>query len=104
MIGSVVVTCESKAAITASLLDAISANSSIELGQPIENRVPVIIDSSDPDGLESCTRWLMDIPGVAKVDVVFVHFEDEDQEVEPSASQALKESPVSFQSNLDGSL
>lgn len=41
------------------------------------HRLPVMIDSPDPDSLEEITRLLQQIPGVAFVDVVFVHFEDE---------------------------
>ena len=40
-----------------------------------------MIDSPDPDSLEEITRRLQQIPGVAFVDVVFVHFEDESDSV-----------------------
>ncbi len=40
-------------------------------------RIPITIDSHDPNALEETTLKLQQCPGVAFVDVVFVHFEDE---------------------------
>ena len=46
-------------------------------GESFSHRIPILIDSADPDSLEETTRRLQSIVGVAFVDVVFVHFEDE---------------------------
>jgi len=49
-------------------------------------RLPVMIDSPDPDSLEIITRRLQQIPGVAFVDVVFIHFEDESARIPETQS------------------
>ena len=42
------------------------------------NRLPLTIDSPEPESLEETTCLLLETKGVAFVDVVFVHFEEED--------------------------
>ena len=79
MIASVVVTLVTDAASLQDALDEISRIECVEIGD-IGNsayRVPVMIDSPDPNALEEITRRLQECRGVAFVDVVFVHFEDE---------------------------
>ena len=51
------------------------------------HRIPVLIDSSCPDLLEEKTKQLQQIPGVAFVDVVFVHFEDESDGIPRAQSE-----------------
>ena len=79
MIASVVVTLDKDAASLQDSVDEISRIGCVEVGD-IGNgvyRVPVIIDSPDPNALEEITRRLQGCRGVAFVDLVFVHFEDE---------------------------
>ncbi|MBT5019214.1 chaperone NapD [bacterium] len=51
----------------------------VEIGTVTEgaNRFPITLDSPAPNALEEITRNIQECPGVAFVDVVFVHFEDD---------------------------
>lgn len=79
MIASVVVTFEESAGRVSDIIDEISKLSSVEIGEVGSDarRVPITIDSPSPTALEDTTRRLQECWGVAFVDVVFVHFEDE---------------------------
>lgn len=79
MIASVVVTLDKVVANRPETLAAIRRIGSVEVGDIDDGgyRVPVMIDSPDPNAVEMITRCLQDCRGVAFVDVVFVHFEDE---------------------------
>lgn len=79
MIASVVVTFENHADTIQQAIDEISRIPCLSLGhaEAVSYRLPVLIDSPDPDALEEITRRLQQCRGVAFVDVVFVHFESE---------------------------
>jgi len=79
MIASVVVTLDNCDDHFQSSVDEISRIPGVELGDTARGalRLPAMIDSPDPNALEDITRRLQEIRGVAFVDVVFVHFEDE---------------------------
>lgn len=79
MIASVVVTLDNDAQSSHETIDEISLIACIELGSTEAGayRLPVMIDSPDPNALEEITRQLQQCRGVAFVDVVFVHFENE---------------------------
>jgi len=77
MIASVVVVLEPGHA-RAEVLEAFAEMQNIEVGEAMPNpwRVPIVIDSPTPGDLEDTTTRLRQCPGVAFVDVVFVHYED----------------------------
>ena len=79
MIASLVATLDKDIADLSEIVSRISCIPGVELSdaKAVIHRFPVMIDSPDPDSLEEITRRLQQIPGVAFVDVVFVHFEDE---------------------------
>jgi nitrate reductase NapAB chaperone NapD len=81
MIASVVATLEGSEGDLQGFIDEISKIPCVEVGSFGTNprRVPITIDSSDPDALEETTRRLQECCGVAFVDVVFVHFEEESE-------------------------
>jgi hypothetical protein len=81
MIASVVVTLDKVAANLPDTLAEISCVGCVEVGDIRDDgyRVPMMIDSPDPNALEDITRRLQACRGVAFVDVVFVYFEDEPQ-------------------------
>jgi hypothetical protein len=59
-------------------LDEIAAHPDLEVGALIDNRLlPVTIDSTGKQAMENTTRWLQARDGVEFIDVVFVHFGDE---------------------------
>lgn len=79
MIASVVVTLVHHAEDRQAAIDEISRIECVEIGDVSRrvHRLPVMIDSPDPSALEEITRRLQECRGVAFVDVVFVHFENE---------------------------
>ncbi len=79
MIASLIATLDKGVADLPEIVSQISRIPGVELSdaKAFAHRLPVMIDSPDPDSLEEITRCLQQIPGVAFVDVVFVHFEDE---------------------------
>lgn len=77
MIASVVATLESPEDNLQVFIAEVSQLPSVQVGHIETNpcRVPMTIDSFDPDALEETTRRLQECRGVVFVDVVFVHFE-----------------------------
>ncbi|NQV23663.1 MAG: hypothetical protein HQ518_04770 [Rhodopirellula sp.] len=87
MIASVVATLGETSGNVQHIVDEFVDVPGVEIGD-VDNaarRVPITIDSSAPNALEEITRRLQECRGVAFVDVVFVHFEDE-SESEPAAN------------------
>lgn len=86
MIASVVATLEDVGGSLQDILTEMASVPGAEVGDvlPSSRRVPVTIDSSAPDALEAATSQLQQCRGVAFVDVVFVHFEDESERVAAS--------------------
>ena len=79
MIASLIATLDKRIADLSEIVSRISRIPGVELGEAKASghRLPVTIDSPDRDSLEAITRRLQQIPGVAFVDVVYGHFEDE---------------------------
>lgn len=90
MIASVVATLEGSEVDLQRIIGEISRIPTVEIGDSGANprRLPITIDSRDPNALLETTRRLQETCGVSFVDVVFVHFEDE---MEPSAVTASVE-------------
>lgn len=91
MIASLVATLDKDLADRPEIVSQISRIPGVELNdaKAFTHRLPVMIDSPDPDSLEEITRRLQQIPGVAFVDIVFVHFEDESDSVAVTPSGKL---------------
>ena len=85
MIASVVATLEDSGGHRPDIVTCIKNLPGVETGDPGDDlrRIPITIDSSAPNALEDITRQIQQCPGVAFVDVVFVHFEE--ASVSPSA-------------------
>lgn len=81
MIASVVATLEEDGGHVQHVADEFADEPSVEIGDVGHDarRVPITIDSPAPNALEEVTRRLQDCRGVAFVDVVFVHFDDESE-------------------------
>jgi nitrate reductase NapAB chaperone NapD len=79
MIASVVVTLDKHSGHLQDVIDEIATIRFVEVGNAGDctHRLPLIIDAPDPESLEEVTRELQRCRGVAFVDVVFVHFEQE---------------------------
>ena len=81
MIASVVATLDECGNNVQGIIDEVARMPGVEIGEvgAGTNRIPITIDSPDSHTLESTTRHLQECHGVAFVDVVFVHFEDESE-------------------------
>ena len=81
MIASVVATLEDPEGDLQRVIAEISQIPYVETGDvgAYPHRLPITIDSPDPNSLEETTRRLQECRGVVFVDVVFVHFEDESE-------------------------
>jgi nitrate reductase NapAB chaperone NapD len=81
MIASVVATLEHVGGNVQEIVDEFAEVPGVEIGDGGNDtrRVPITIDSPAPNALEELTRRLQECRGVAFVDVVFVHFEDESE-------------------------
>ena len=87
MIASVVATLAEVGGDFQRIVDEFAAVPGVEIGDVGHDarRVPMIIESPGSSALEEVTRRLQECVGVAFVDVVFVHFEDESAS-EPAAN------------------
>lgn len=79
MIASVVATLDVDDGTLQQVADQISGLPNVEVGEFVaaSRRLPIAIDSPNPSALEELTHNLQEMPGVAFVDVVYVHFEDD---------------------------
>jgi len=89
MIASVVATLEENAGRVPNIIKEISKLSGVEIGEidKAARRVPITIDSPVADAIEETTRRLQECQGVAFVDVVFVHLENESEQTIAAASE-----------------
>lgn len=62
------------------LVRQLSMHPAIEVGELVNHQqLPVTIDASGNRETEEITRWISKLEGVALVDVVYVHFEEDDE-------------------------
>ena len=94
MIASVVATLEEAGSDVQHILDEIVDVPGVEIGVASNDgrRVPITIDSLAADALEETTKRLQECRGVAFVDVVFVHFEDESESTAATHSGKINHS------------
>ncbi len=52
----------------------------LELGPRAGARIAVVGEASDREANEMLWQWLHDQPGIVHVDVVFIHFDEGDEE------------------------
>ena len=93
MIASVVVTLEELAGPAGKVVDEICQLPGVEIGTfgSDSRRVPITIDSPVLNALEDTTRRLQQCHSVAFVDVVFVHFEHESEQIPAASPEGLSE-------------
>jgi len=84
MISSVVATLNTDTELQGQTVQEIASYSGIKIGTPNADgrRIPVTIESHSRRGVENATEWLRTREGVLMVDVIFVHFEDDDETVD----------------------
>lgn len=82
MISSVIakLNCDTKECMQ--LTEKLSAHPALEVGEIVGGHsLPITIDTSGNQETEAITRWMLQQDGISFVDVVFVHFEEEDERV-----------------------
>ncbi|MCL4196465.1 MAG: hypothetical protein KJZ69_03140 [Phycisphaerales bacterium] len=77
-ISGLVLTISPDARMRESLLAALSARREISLGRCEAQRLAVATDTADEDSDRALWRWLEAQPGVKHIDLVFVHFDDQE--------------------------
>jgi nitrate reductase NapAB chaperone NapD len=94
MIASVVATLEASACPVTDIIDEISTLSGVEIGEfdSAARRIPITIDSPAANAIEDTTRRLQECHGVAFVDVVFVHLEDETEQTVAASPEGTNRS------------
>lgn len=90
MISSLVVTLKNDLRALPHTLSDLKSHAAIEVGQQFENRLPATVAATDDGEMMAITRWIEELPEVAKVDVVFVHFENEANEL-PATSRVVEQ-------------
>ena len=79
MISSVIAKLNCDESTLRSNMGQIAAHPALDIGELVEGRsLPITIESGGNQETEQITRWIMSLPGVDFVDVVFVHFETGD--------------------------
>lgn len=76
MISGLVVHLTGDKALRDAAIHAMQRRSGLELGEQSGRRLPVVLESDGKKVAEDTTEWLKELPGVAHVDVTFVHLEE----------------------------
>jgi hypothetical protein len=74
-----------------SAIAALQQHPSIDLGEGEDHRLPIVVDTPSSDDDRAVWDWLHEQPGITFVDVVYVHF-DEDEHEEASRHQGIEAS------------
>ena len=75
MISGVVIHLSTKESQANETLATLQARKGIECGDRVGSSVPAVVESTECYSAEETTAWLMDLPGVAHVDITFVDLE-----------------------------
>ena len=76
-ISGLVVTLAEDATATAQALAAVASDDRFTLGQRTGNRLPLVLEADDDGEAEDLFRWLSDLPGVRRADVVYVRLAED---------------------------
>jgi len=76
MISGLVAYLSADAALAAAALREIERQPQLEIGPREQTRLPLVLETTTSDETQTVTDWLKDLPGVAHVDVAFVHLEE----------------------------
>jgi nitrate reductase NapAB chaperone NapD len=72
----------------AEALAALRQHPAIDIGEGEAHRVPIVVDTPSSDEDRAVWDWLHDQPGVAFVDLVYVHFDVEDEQRQRGAKDS----------------
>ena len=62
-------------------LEQLARHPQIEVAAADGNRLPIVLDTPEPETDKRCWRWIHELDGVEHVDVALIHFEDTDVRV-----------------------
>jgi hypothetical protein len=73
MISGLVATLTTDIELAQQALHTIGQHPALELGPQEGCRLPLVLETTTPDESNHLSDWLVELPGVEHVDVVFVH-------------------------------
>ena len=79
MTSGLVVTLDPDAPEWDSALSALESSAAFTVGEPNGDRLPLALEAEDAAASERWTEWLRQLPGVCGVEIVFVHWDVEEE-------------------------
>ena len=76
-ISGLVITLSEDTDLAAQALEALKQRAELTLGTPHNRWLPLVLEAPDPRTGSQLHEWLCALPGVATVDVVTVHFDED---------------------------
>lgn len=67
------------------VLDALRKHPAMELGEAVDDRVPVVMDTPDSESDRRMWDWLNSLPGVIQIEIAVIHFEEAPSPAKDSA-------------------
>jgi len=77
-ISSLAITLSRDSALAEAARRALDTEACIEIGDRVGHRLPVVVDTVDRNEDRRVWEWLNGLDGVEFVDVVFIHFDDDE--------------------------
>lgn len=82
-ISGLVITLDDDHHMAETAVRAVEEHGRFEIEPRRGQRVPAVLDTPDRRTDRRCWDWLNQLPGVRRVDVVFIHFDEEDSGTPP---------------------
>ena len=79
MTSGLVVTLDPDPVARDSALAALGRNPAFTVGEATDHRLPVALEAEDAEASERWTEWVRGLPGVVGVEVVFVHWDEQEE-------------------------
>ena len=78
MISGLVIHLSSDKTLRSQALAEMQRRSGVELGDRMDMRLPVVVESTADCSAKETAEWVKNLPGVVHADVTFVHLEAEE--------------------------
>lgn len=75
-VSGIVITIAENTTDSRGVLTALEAEPQLQLGEPLQDRIPAVIDAPDASTAHAVVDRLRTLPGILAVDVIFVGTED----------------------------
>jgi hypothetical protein len=76
-ISGLVITVRETSGATGDVMRRLASEPRLACGEPQGNRLPAVLETAQAGESRAVHEWLLLVPGVVNVDVVFVGFEEE---------------------------